>query len=233
MGTHFMYNPLKDEVKFEAREVDEKVDFLKTFVKAVGRASLRRHVKVPIQVVKRDKIPKVRYNLARVSLPKIDNFNRYYDSNVSKVKKRLPFLEKKEVVKREEFIKKAPKVGFEKDERIYEREGMKFYHIPSFAGKENYKYIDPFLTDTHLEEIRVEGRDVFVKYKGKLFRTGLKFKDRKEINKLLKHIGKVVGVKVSEREPMLNFTIPEGFRVFGNYGTKYAKPRVIFLRHGY
>ena len=237
MATHFMYNPLREEVHFETREFDEKVDFLKVFVKAVGRASLRRHIKIPIQAVRREEIPKVKYtNLARVALPRVNTFNRYYDSNVSKVKKRLPFLENKQKIRREDFVERVVKKKetiFEKDERIYERDGDRFYRIPSFAGKERYKFVDPFLMDSKLEEIRVENNEVFVKYKSKIFRTGLKFKDSKEVNKLLRYIGKVVGVKVSEREPMLNFTIPEGFRIFGNYGTKYAKPRAIFLRHSY
>lgn len=234
MGIHFLYNPLREEIKFEVKEVDDKVDFLRMFVKAVGRASLRRHVKIPIQVIKRAEIPKVKYNLARVALPKVDTFNRYYDTKVSKVKKSLPFLEEKKKVKREEFVERVVKkkeMVVEKDDRIYERGGEKFYRIPSFAGKEHYRFVDPFLTDSYLDEIRVENNEVLVKYKSKIFRTGLKFKDSKEVNNLLRKLGKVVGLKVSEREPMLNFSVPEGFKIYGNYGTKYAKPRVIFVRN--
>ena len=95
----------------------------------------------------------------------------------------------------------------------------------------NYGKIDPFMHDKDVEKIICDSADKFlsVNYKGKKLSTNIKFSDDKEVHDFLVQLAEKAKVKLSEKEPLLDFTL-DNLRIFGTLGTASARPNFTIIK---
>ena len=120
-------------------------------------------------------------------------------------------------------------VGF--GDRLSRVGNVLVYKAKPSKSLKKYGSIAPMILDKNVSKITCFNYKIKVDHgKNKNISTEIKFKNDKEINKLLKEFGKSVGVKVSEKNPILDFRIPEGLVVHANYGTKYVPANFVLNR---
>jgi hypothetical protein len=223
--TYFMYEPYPREVK-KLEEVHlGKVLFLRSFIVNLGISSLKKkgQIKVPIQSVIRKPIGKGNLHFAR----KLQHFRPKPVEEEPRFKKELPVLESR----RKLPMKRSYQIGG--DDTRTTRDGNELYYNPleKVKFKKYGKKIDSLFVDTGISKISTLGKEIFVDYRGHrgIF-TGLRFKNQKEINRLIKRFAKESNVKISHKQPVLNSRLPEGFEVHANYGTEFVPARFTLIR---
>ena len=249
-------NESPEEVK-----VDKKVIFLRSFIYSLGNASLRKrnNVKIPIQTISREPISKIRFGLDRI-LPSFrpkpaDNRRRFQKTVQPLFEKGNPNLHVPEAPRRElPKLQIKPKLGryvgelsgTEKkkqvilnevrrpDTKLYHSAGKVFYKPKQASLLKEYGVLAPLILDREVLKIGCIDLEVFVDYRdNKNVPTGLKFKDEKEINKVIKILGEQAGIKVTKGDLVIDARIPEGFRIHGNFGNKFTPASFIMVRENF
>ncbi len=233
--TYFMHEDYVEDIRPVSHvSIDEKkISFLKSFINEIGIISSKESpsVKVPIQSVLREKI-KNGFDFSDV-VPKQES--SFYESKAlpELPNKTLPTLENKrprrtvDLVPQKEIEEKIEK---KPSGRVYSKEGV-LYYKPGKTSFKKYGIIDPLIADKEVTRIRCVDLIIRVDYREhKNLHTGLSFKKANDINKLLKKIAKEAGYDVSEEESLLDFDMPEGFSLHGNYGTDFIDPNFVLER---
>lgn len=77
-----------------------------------------------------------------------------------------------------------------------------------------YGPLDPLLDDPTISDILVNGpNSVFVEKGGKLFKTGVTFKDDQHLRNIIERIVSKVGRRIDEKSPMVDARLTDGSRV--------------------
>jgi pilus assembly protein CpaF len=77
-----------------------------------------------------------------------------------------------------------------------------------------YGPIDPFLHDTDVNEVMVNGpKNVYVERNGKITRTGVVFRDDDHVRHVIDKIISPLGRRLDESSPMVDARLPDGSRV--------------------
>ena len=225
--------------KFEEKKLERKEIFLMTFVRELGKSSMKinKHsIKVPIKSIIREPIPHrdLSFSKKLVPMKKKSYDNRIIkslkqSSPLLKIEQKLPKLSGK---KHELPI--LPKKHLEKvsdKKRINEQDGKTFFKPLEHTKLKKYGIFNSLIADERVKKINCLKLEIFVDIgSNKNIPTGLKFKDIKEMNKLIKKFSKITKQKISEDSPILNTEIEEGFKINANLGTNYIPGNLTLVR---
>lgn len=101
-------------------------------------------------------------------------------------------------------FRNTPLNKFEKDRLIKE----------IIQEAKGYGPLDPLLEDPTISDILVNGaKNVFVEKNGKLFKTGVTFKDNQHLRNIIERIVSKVGRRIDEKSPMVDARLADGSRV--------------------
>lgn len=101
-------------------------------------------------------------------------------------------------------FRNTPLNKFEKDRLIKE----------IIQEAKGYGPLDPLLEDSTISDILVNGaKNVFVEKNGKLFKTGVTFKDNQHLRNIIERIVSKVGRRIDEKSPMVDARLADGSRV--------------------
>ncbi|MFA7658823.1 MAG: CpaF family protein [Candidatus Gastranaerophilaceae bacterium] len=77
-----------------------------------------------------------------------------------------------------------------------------------------YGPLDPLLEDNSISDILVNGaKNVYVEKNGKLYKTGVTFKDNQHLRNIIERIVSKVGRRIDEKSPMVDARLTDGSRV--------------------
>jgi hypothetical protein len=220
-------------------------------------------IKIPIQSIFREEVRDARLDLASILprvKPKVTKAtlaeSTFYEKSIpiraasqektlpplqDKRKRNLPNLLDKKSRKESHSIFKKSKAQPRRivpaqvtSNRVYSKEGVFYYKPFGKVQFKKYGIIDPLIVDKGITRISCVDLDIRVDYgRHTNLPTGFKFNKPKDVNKFLKKLAKVVGIEVSEEEPLLDIELPEGFRVHANYGTDFIDPNFEMVRLKY
>ena len=226
MNPYFMYEPEEEKVIFREKKLDKSI-FLRNFIKTAGKISLnkKKGIKVPIESIILEKVPMEKFNFDIPREIKPIRKKMYSPITLPRLGKQVGSLDalgkrKKEILRDVGFGDRLSRVG-----------NVLMYKAKPTKDLKKYGSIASLILDKNVSKIICFNYEIKVDYgRNKNISTEIKFKNDKEINKLLKEFGKSVGVKVSEKNPILDFRISEGLVVHANYGTKYVPANFVLNR---
>tara|TARA_Y100000310_G_C20431499_1_gene691693 strand:- start:48 stop:797 length:750 start_codon:yes stop_codon:yes gene_type:complete len=225
-------NTIKKVSKFEEKKLGKKEAFLMTFIREAGKASLKTkigNIKIPIQSVIRKPIPHIDLSFSKQIVPMK---KKSYDIKMIKPLKKLPVLPR--LVEKHKLPLLSEKKYLEKglvEERIIEKEGKTFFKPLENVKLKKYGILNPLIADEQIKRINCIDLEVFVDVDSyKNISTGLKFKNVKEMNNLIKKFSRIAKQKISEDNPILNAKINEEFKINANLGTDYIPGSITLVR---
>ena len=238
--------------------VDEKIIFLRSFIYSLGRSSLRKrsNIRIPIQTINREPISESILKVGNILpsfKPKPMARKNYFHKTVQPLfEKGNPSLKVSKAPKRAlPKLQHRPKLGKyvgdlsdsekkkqvilnevrQPDTRLYHSSGQVHYKPKQASLLKEYGVIAPLILDREILKISCIDLEVFVDYRdNKNVSTGLRFKDEKEINKVIKVLGEQAGMKITKGDLVIDVKIPEGFRVHGNFGNKFTPANFVMVR---
>ncbi len=239
-------------------KVNEKVIFLRSFIHSLGNASLKRHnkVKIPIQTIDRSPIKKGILKVGNIlpsfkprPVTKRKRFQKTVqplfekgNPNLKVPKRELPKLQIKPKLGR--YVGELSGTERKKqailnevrhpDTRLYHSAGKVTYKPKQASLLKEYGILAPLILDREIMKISSMDLEVFVDYRdNKNVSTGLKFKDEKEINKVIKTLGEQAGMTITKGDLVVDVRIPGGFRIHGNFGNKFTPASFVMIRENF
>ena len=73
--------------------------------------------------------------------------------------------------------------------------------------------VEAYLKDPEINEVMINGREIFFEKDGKIQSSPRKFKDMEEVKKVIDRIVQPIGRRVDESSPMVDGRLPDGSRV--------------------